>query len=70
MKVVEIREMSSEDIKEELDNSREELMRVRFQITTGELADTSQLNILKKKIARLMTILHERETAETMDGDA
>jgi large subunit ribosomal protein L29 len=70
MKVVEIREMSSEDIKEELEKSREELMRVRFQITTGELADTSQLHILKKKIARLMTILHERKTAENMDGDA
>ena len=70
MKVVEIREMSNEDIKEELENSREELMRVRFQITTGELADTSQLNILKKKIARLMTILHERKAAENMDGDA
>ena len=70
MKVVEIREMSSEDIKEELEKSREELMRVRFQITTGELSDTSQLHFLKKKIARLMTILHERKTAENMDGDA
>ena len=70
MKVLEIREMSSEDIKEELESTREELMRVRFQITTGELADTSQLNILKKKIARLITILKERETAENMDGDA
>ena len=37
MEIAEIREMSIEDIQEELDESREELMRLRFQQTTGEL---------------------------------
>ncbi len=70
MKAVEIREMSTEDILKELEGSREELMRIRFQITTGEMADTSRSNILKKKIARMITILKERETAESLEGDA
>lgn len=70
MKAVEIREMSSEDIKSEIESSQEELMRVRFQITTGELSDTSQSHILKKNIARMITILKERETAESTEGDA
>jgi len=70
MKAVEVREMSSEDILSELEGAREELMRVRFQITTGELADTSRTNILKKNIARFITILKERETAESTEGDA
>lgn len=70
MKAVEIREMSTEDILKELEGSREELMRIRFQITTGEMADTSRTNILKKKIARMITILKERETVESLEGDA
>ena len=70
MKAVEIREMSTEDINKELDGAREELMRVRFQLTTGELADTSRTHILKKNIARMLTILTEREAADSMEGDA
>ena len=70
MKAFEIREMSTEDILSDLDGSREELMRIRFQITTGEMSDTSRSNILKKKIARMITILKEREVAESMEGDA
>jgi large subunit ribosomal protein L29 len=70
MKAVEIREMSTEDILKELEGSREELMRIRFQITTGELSDTSRTNILKKKIARMITILKEREIVESLEGDA
>lgn len=70
MKAVEIREMSTEDILKELEGSREELMRIRFQITTGEMADTSRTNILKKKIARMITILKEREAVESLEGDA
>ena len=37
MDAAEIREMSIEDIQEELDDARESLMRLRFQLTTGEL---------------------------------
>ena len=70
MKAIEIREMSTEDINKELDGAREELMRVRFQLTTGELADTSRTHILKKNIARMLTILTEREAADSMEGDA
>ena len=65
----EIREMSTEDIQQELDNSREELMRLRFQMTTGELTDHSQISITRRKIARLLTILGERKGEKT-EGDA
>ena len=66
----EIREMSTEDIQQELDNSREELMRLRFQMTTGELTDHSQISITRRKIARLLTILGERKGDEKTEGDA
>ncbi|MEK6221429.1 MAG: 50S ribosomal protein L29 [Chloroflexota bacterium] len=68
MKASEIREMSVEEIVEELDDSREELMRFRFQLTTGELTDYNQLTTARRKIARLTTILNEMRQAEELEG--
>lgn len=70
MDAIEIREMSTEDIQEELDATREELMRLRFQYTTGELTDTSRIRIIRRKIARLLTVLRERDLAAESEGDA
>lgn len=66
----EIRSMDSEDIQDELNDAREELMRLRFQVTTGELTDYNQLRFTRKKIARLLTVLRERELEEEMEGEA
>jgi large subunit ribosomal protein L29 len=68
MNASEIREMSVEEIVEELDDSREELMRFRFQLTTGELTDYNQLTTARRKIARLTTILNEMRQAEESEG--
>jgi large subunit ribosomal protein L29 len=62
--------MSTEDILTALDDAREELMRLRFQITTGELADHNQLKYTRKNIARLRTVLRERQLNEEMEGEA
>ena len=70
MEAAEIREMSFEDIYSELDDAREELMRLRFQTTTGELTDHNQMKHVRKKIARLLTVLRERENDEEMEGEA
>jgi large subunit ribosomal protein L29 len=70
MDIAEIREMSVEDIDLELDDTREELMRLRFQQTTGELTDHNQIRIARRKIARLLTVLNERKLAEEKEGEA
>jgi len=70
MEILEIREMSTEDILTELDDAREELMRLRFQITTGELTDHNRLRITRQKIARLLTVIRERQLDEEMEGEA
>jgi len=70
MEILEIREMDTEDIVTELENAREELMRLRFQITTGELTDHNRLSITRQKIARLLTVLRERQLEEEMEGEA
>ena len=57
MKPVEIRKLSVDEMKAKLSDSREELMKLRFQQVTGQLTDTSRLRQLRRDIARLETIL-------------
>lgn len=68
MKPDEIRALSSEEIIARLDDARDEYFRIRFQIATGQLTDHSALRRTRKDIARLVTILRERELAAEMLG--
>lgn len=70
MKVQEIRDMGLEEIETELDATREELMRLRFQYTSGELTDHTRLSITRRKIARLLTVLREKQVAVEKEGEA
>jgi large subunit ribosomal protein L29 len=70
MKPEEIREMSMDDILSQLDETREELMNLRFQQATGELVDYTRLRYTRRLIARLQTIINEREREAVMEGEA
>lgn len=59
MKVKEIREMQVEQLRSKLSDTREELMKLRFQQVTGQLTDSSRLRILRRDIARMETILNQ-----------
>ena len=69
MKTEEIRTLSVEAIQSQLEDAKEELMRLRFQAATGELTDTSRLRVSRRNIARLNTILNEVMAAEE-EGEA
>jgi large subunit ribosomal protein L29 len=64
-----LRNMKPGEIETKLVDAREELMKLRFQQVTGQLTDTSYLKILKRDIARMMTILKEQEKAEVVEGE-
>lgn len=64
MKSREIRAMSNDDILNALEDKKEELWRLRLQLSTGELKDTNSFTKVRRDIARLKTILHERQLAE------
>jgi len=68
MKPSEIRALKLEEIKSKLADSREELMKLRFQQVTGQLTDSSRLRIVRRDIARMETILQEQLAA--MEGEA
>jgi len=64
MKAAEIREMPTEELEHELSEKRRALFNLRFQRETEQLERPAELRKLKKDIARLLTILHERERTE------
>ncbi len=70
MNATEIRQMSVEQIHSKLSDTREELMKLRFQQVTGQLTDTSRLRALRRDIARLETILNEMSRAAVEEGEA
>ena len=61
MKVQEIRAMTPEELVRRLDGAYEELFNLRFQFSTGQLENFNRLTEVKRDIARLKTIMRERE---------
>ncbi|MDE2802090.1 MAG: 50S ribosomal protein L29 [Chloroflexota bacterium] len=61
MRVDEVREKSTDDLREELDESYRELMNLRFRWMTHQLPSVSEMKQVKKTIARIKTVMRERE---------
>jgi len=64
MKASEIRQKSNEEISKELLDLRKAQFAMRMQLATQQLTNTSQLAILKKGVARIKTIQHERASGK------
>jgi len=64
MKAAEIRKLSVSEIEGNLMDARQELLNLRFQTITGQLTDTSRIRIVRRDIARMETILREKQIAE------
>lgn len=60
----EYREMTSDDLRTRLQETRRELFNLRQQWYAGSLQDHNRLSAVRKDIARILTILRERELAE------
>ena len=57
----ELRAVSAEDLAEKLAEAKEELFNLRFQNATGQLDNTARLRAVRKDIARIYTVMRERE---------
>ena len=64
MKVAEIRELSTEEIEKKLVETKEELFNLRFQQATANLEKHSRIRELRHTVARMKTVLKEREVNE------
>ena len=57
----EIRDLSNEELLSKIEESKQELFNLRFQQATGSLEKPSRITELRKLVARMKTILRERE---------
>jgi large subunit ribosomal protein L29 len=64
MKASELRGLPSAELATKLDESYQELFNLRFQRATGKLTNTARTNAVRKEIARIKTILRERELVD------
>ena len=60
-KVKETREIGTEELKKQLEESHQELFNLRFRLETKQLVNHRELRRVKRKIARIKTLLTERE---------
>ena len=69
MKAEELREMPDAELRRKIDENREELFNLRFQIATRKMKNHQRISEVKKEIARMMTALRERELIRQYTGE-
>ena len=68
MKIEKIREMSSQDLNKELSELKTELFKLRFSLATNGLDNPMRIKQVKKDIARIKTVLRQRELEAKEDN--
>ena len=63
MKAIELREKTTDQLREELASLKKESFNLRFQQATGQLENTSRMRSAKRAAARVLTILNEKSQA-------
>lgn len=61
MKLIEIREIPSNELQKKVKEMKQDLFVLRFQQASGSTNDQSKKKVLKKDIARMLTVIRERE---------
>jgi large subunit ribosomal protein L29 len=70
MKLTEIRELETQALLDQIEVKREELFKLRISWRTGSLEDPNQMRLVRKDIARILTVVRERQlAAEVVEGD-
>ena len=64
----ELRELPESELLSRIDSAKEELFNLRFQLATGQLDNTARLKELRHDVARIATVLREREIEQELDA--
>lgn len=64
MKAKEIRDLTTAEIEQQVKSLKEELFNLRFQLATGQLENTARIGTVRKSIARMKTVIRQREISE------
>ncbi|MCL2632627.1 MAG: 50S ribosomal protein L29 [Coriobacteriia bacterium] len=68
MKAKEIHELTNDDLRSQLAEGRAELFNLRFQMATSQLDNTARIKLVKKDIARVLTVIRERELSQAAEA--
>ncbi|MGA9598491.1 MAG: 50S ribosomal protein L29 [Acidimicrobiia bacterium] len=63
MKAFELRDLDSAELAEKLNEAKEEMFNLRFQLATNQLDNTARLRQVRREVARISTVLREQEIA-------
>jgi large subunit ribosomal protein L29 len=66
----ELRELTDDELVLRLRESKEELFNLRFQMATGQMDNNRRLRTVRRDIARIYTVMHERELGLSVSPDA
>jgi large subunit ribosomal protein L29 len=67
-KIAELRELPDEDLEQRVREFKEELFNLRFQNATGQLDNNRRLQVVRRDIARIYTVMRERELGLVRTG--
>jgi large subunit ribosomal protein L29 len=67
-KTAELRELTDEQLLERAESAKEELFNLRFQLATGQLDDSSSIKKVRHEIARIATVMRERDIEAREDA--
>lgn len=68
-KSAELRALSDEELATKLAENRSELFNLRFQVATAQLANVARIRTLKREVARISTLIRERELGAVEVGE-
>ena len=67
-RVRELRDLGDEELIERLESSKEELFNLRFQLATGQLDNPMRIKQARHEVARILTVLREREIGAALEA--
>jgi large subunit ribosomal protein L29 len=69
-KTAELRELTDEQLLERAESAKEELFNLRFQLATGQLDDSSSIKKVRHEIARIATVMRQRDIDADLEAKA
>ena len=67
-KAAELRDLPADELLVRIEASKEELFNLRFQLATGQLDNPARMRVVRHEVARIATVLREREIEEGLDA--
>jgi large subunit ribosomal protein L29 len=64
MKPSELRELTNEELEQRCDDTRKELFNLRIQQSTGQIEKATHLRVLRREVARILTVIRQRAKAK------